>query len=68
MGAMTMMIAGASGTMQGGPQGSMPLPEAQRTQMLKQIAAVADFPVPASRTGRLQGRRGGRRQGRARRP
>ena len=37
MGAMTMMIAGASGTVQGGPQGSMPLPEAQRTQMLKQI-------------------------------
>ena len=37
MGAMTMTIAGASGTVQGGPQGSMPLPEAQRTQMLKQI-------------------------------
>ena len=37
MGAMTMTIAGASGTMQGGPQGSMPLPEAQRAQMLKQI-------------------------------
>jgi len=37
MGAMTMTIAGASGTVQGGPQGSMPLPEAQRTQMLKQV-------------------------------
>ncbi|AMY11636.1 Peptidase M16 inactive domain protein [Luteitalea pratensis] len=37
MGAMTMTIAGATGTVQGGPQGSMPLPEAQRTQMLKQI-------------------------------
>ena len=37
MGAMTMTIAGANGTVQGGPQGSMPLPEAQRTQMLKQI-------------------------------
>ena len=37
MGAMTMTIAGASGTVQGGPQGSMPLPETQRTQMLKQV-------------------------------
>ena len=37
MGAMTMTIAGATGTVQGGPQGSMPLPEAQRTQMLKQV-------------------------------
>ncbi len=37
MGAMTMVIAGATGTVQGGPQGSMPLPEAQRTQMLKQL-------------------------------
>ncbi|BCS34616.1 peptidase M16 [Luteitalea sp. TBR-22] len=37
MGAMTMKIAGASGSVDGGPQGSMPLPEAQRTSMLKQI-------------------------------
>jgi hypothetical protein len=37
MGAMTMKIAGATGSVEGGPQGSMPLPEAQRTSMLKQI-------------------------------
>ncbi len=37
MGTMTMTIAGATGTVQGGPQGSMPLPETQRTQMLKQV-------------------------------
>ena len=37
MGAMTMTVSGAAGTLQGGPQGSMPLPEAQRTQMLKQL-------------------------------
>ncbi len=37
MGAMTMTIAGASGTVQGGPQGPMPLPEAQRVQMIKQL-------------------------------
>lgn len=37
MGAMTMVIAGGSGTLIGGPQGSMSLPEAQRTQMLKQV-------------------------------
>ena len=38
MGTMTMTIAGTTGTVQGGPQGAaMPLPEAQRTQMLKQV-------------------------------
>ena len=38
MGAMTMVIAGNSGTVTGGPQGaSQPLPEAQRTQTLKQV-------------------------------
>lgn len=37
MGAMTLLVAGATGTVQGGPQGSMPLPEAQRTQMIRQI-------------------------------
>lgn len=37
MGAMTMTIAGPTGTVQGGPQGAMALPEAQRTQMLKQV-------------------------------
>jgi zinc protease len=36
MGTMTMAIAGATGT-QRGPQGSMPMPEAQRTRILKQI-------------------------------
>ncbi len=37
MGTMSMAIAGTSGTMQGGPQGSTPIPDAQRTQMLKQV-------------------------------
>lgn len=37
MGAMTMTIAGEKGTVEGGPQGEMPLPEAQRVQLLKQI-------------------------------
>ncbi|MGV3515723.1 M16 family metallopeptidase [Luteitalea sp.] len=45
MGAMTMLISGASGTVQGGPQGSMPLPEAQRTQMLKQVQRSPIFLV-----------------------
>ena len=37
MGTMTMVIAGAAGTVTGGPQGSQSLPEAQRTQTLKQV-------------------------------
>lgn len=37
MGAMTLTIAGSSGSVAGGPQGTIPLPEVQRTQMLKQL-------------------------------
>nr|MBA2356654.1 insulinase family protein [Acidobacteriota bacterium] len=36
MGAMTLTIAGGSGAVQG-PQGTQPLPEAQRTQTLRQV-------------------------------
>ena len=37
MGPMTMVIAGPSGSLQGGPQGSQPLPESQRAQTLRQV-------------------------------
>ena len=37
MGTMTMKIAGAAGLVDGGPRGSQALPEAQRTQVLKQV-------------------------------
>ena len=37
MGTMTLRVSGATGSVSGGPQGSQPLPEAQRLQTLKQV-------------------------------
>lgn len=43
MGTMTMTVAGTTGTIQGGPQGSQALPEAQRTEMLRQTQRMPVF-------------------------